>query len=158
MANAFESRPSRKVAYYAQYLNTTGVRRITHVGKQPLYNTSDEAIAAIRSDLFRSYKSDLEQVISAGIKVLIYVGQYDLRAPQIAVSAFVDSLDTPLKADFQKATQKIVRDKKKGDVLGYAKAAGNFTFVIVRNAGHHVPKDQSRWSRDMIERFVKGAY
>jgi serine carboxypeptidase-like clade 4 len=155
MTNALESRASKKRNYFAQYLNTTIIRTKIHVGNQTLYNTSLPALKALKSDMFRSYKSDLEEVINKGLKVLIYVGQYDLQTPHVAVSSFVDSLNFTEKANFDKAPRIIVRDRKKGDVSGYVRSAENFAYVILRNAGHHAPRDQSRWSREMIERFVK---
>jgi vitellogenic carboxypeptidase-like protein len=45
--------------------------------------------------------------------------------------------------------------KKDQEIAGYAKNIGNFTQVVVRNAGHIVPFDQPRAALDMITRFVK---
>ena len=43
-----------------------------------------------------------------------------------------------------------------GDLAGYAKTVGNFTAVLVRNAGHMVPYDQPKWAFDLINRFTSG--
>lgn len=42
------------------------------------------------------------------------------------------------------------------DLAGYSKQVGNFTQVLVRNAGHMVPYDQPKWAFDLITRFTKG--
>ncbi len=43
-----------------------------------------------------------------------------------------------------------------GELAGYVKEVDNLTQVLVRNAGHMVPYDQSKWAMDLINRFVKG--
>ena len=42
------------------------------------------------------------------------------------------------------------------EVAGYARQVGNFTFVVVRGAGHIVPGEQPERAFDMIERLVEG--
>jgi len=41
-----------------------------------------------------------------------------------------------------------------GRLAGYMKSGGNFTEVLVRNAGHMVPTDQPVWALDLITRFT----
>ena len=41
-------------------------------------------------------------------------------------------------------------------LAGYSKTSGNFTQLLVRNAGHMVPYDQPKWSFDLINRFTSG--
>ncbi len=43
-----------------------------------------------------------------------------------------------------------------GDLAGYAKQVGNFSVVLVRNAGHMIPYDQPKWAFDLISRFTAG--
>ena len=42
------------------------------------------------------------------------------------------------------------------DLAGYARAVGNFSYVVVRGAGHMVPGDQPVRALDLITRFVEG--
>jgi vitellogenic carboxypeptidase-like protein len=42
------------------------------------------------------------------------------------------------------------------DLAGYARAVGNFAYVVVRGAGHMVPGDQPVRALDLITRFVEG--
>ena len=42
------------------------------------------------------------------------------------------------------------------DLAGYVKEVGDFTQVLVRNAGHMVPYDQPKWSFDLINRWTSG--
>ena len=41
-------------------------------------------------------------------------------------------------------------------MLGDRLTAGNFTFLVVPNAGHLVPTDKPKVARAMIENFVDG--
>lgn len=41
-------------------------------------------------------------------------------------------------------------------IAGYSKTAGKLTEVLVRNAGHMVPRDQPKWAFDLISRFIAG--
>lgn len=54
--------------------------------------------------------------------------------------------------DYKKAGRSIwyVED----EIAGYSKTAGNFTELLVRNAGHLVPTDQPKWALDMFNRFI----
>jgi carboxypeptidase C (cathepsin A) len=45
--------------------------------------------------------------------------------------------------------------KNDREIAGYAKSAGNFTQVVVRNGGHCTIYDQPRAAFDMIKRFIK---
>ena len=42
------------------------------------------------------------------------------------------------------------------EVAGFARTAGNFTFVMVRSAGHIVPHDQPARALDIMERMLSG--
>jgi len=53
----------------------------------------------------------------------------------------------------ERSIWKVMKNDK--EIAGYAKHFGNFTQVVVRNAGHIVPFDQPRAAFDMIKRFIK---
>lgn len=40
------------------------------------------------------------------------------------------------------------------ELAGYAKTVRNFSEILVRNAGHLVPKNQPKWALDMYNRFI----
>lgn len=44
-----------------------------------------------------------------------------------------------------------------GNLAGYSKTVGNFTEVLVRNAGHLVPTDQPKVAFDLFNRFIFNA-
>jgi len=41
-----------------------------------------------------------------------------------------------------------------GTIAGYVKSAGDFSEVLVRNAGHMVPTDQPVWALDLFNKFI----
>ena len=40
------------------------------------------------------------------------------------------------------------------ELAGYAKTAGKFTEILVRNSGHMVPRDQPKWALDLYHRII----
>ena len=45
---------------------------------------------------------------------------------------------------------------KFSELMGYKQSYKELTFVTVRNAGHMVPKDQPKWSLQILKDFIKG--
>jgi len=107
-------------------------------------------------DFENSYKDEMAQLLNLKYKSLVYVGQMDLVTPHVGVANFLKSMDYTGKVEFEKSDRRILRDLKRGDVSGYVKSHENLFYVVIRNAGHHAPADQPRWSREIIERFVAG--
>lgn len=93
--------------------------------------------------------------------MVIYAGQYDpLLGPALA-SAWTDkimSLASPSLADaYRNAPKTMWRvDPEDKEVAGYARSAGNFTFLMVRSAGHIVPHDQPERALDIMDRVLTG--
>jgi len=56
--------------------------------------------------------------------------------------------------DYRAARRQIWRVN--GTIAGYVKSAGDFSEVLVRNAGHMVPTDQPVWALDLYNKFISG--
>lgn len=110
----------------------------------------------LRNDMYQSVKPWIEDLLDApeGYKILMYSGQLDIIVASTLTDNFIRTLRWNGANAFSKTQRNIWRVGK--DIAGYAKSYGNFTQVIVRNAGHMVPYDQPKWSFDMINRFTAG--
>ena len=65
------------------------------------------------------------------------------------------NLDWKYNKEYYNAPKTVWRvDKSDLEVAGYAKCFGNFTMLVVRNAGHSVLDDQPRAGLDLIKRFI----
>jgi len=141
------------MGFYPAFLELPSTRRAIHVGNLT-YNSGEEVERHLLKDIMQSTKPWIEELMTAGYKVLIYNGQLDVIIGHSLTQAFVDSLRWPGRRDFDRAprTQWHVGP----DLAGYSKTAGSFTQLLVRNAGHMVPYDQPKWSFDLINRFTSG--
>ena len=90
-------------------------------------------------------------------KVLIYSGQNDIiLGPPLTENALRSTAlaKWSRQADFVKAPKSTWH--LGADLAGYARVVGNFSYVVVRGAGHMVPGDQPVRALDLITRFVEG--
>ena len=74
----------------------------------------------------------------------------------------LDSLDWSGAATYASAPKTVWRVEGVDEggaidpIAGYCRSAQNFTFAVVRGAGHMVPTDQPQRALDLITRFVDG--
>ena len=85
---------------------------------------------------------------------MIYNGQLDVIIAWPLTESFLTSIKWPANKNYTATsrTQWHVGE----DLAGYVKQVGDFTQVLVRNAGHMVPYDQPKWAFDLINRFTSG--
>lgn len=102
-------------------------------------------------DFMSDVRSSLE-VILRHYKVLFYSGQFDIVCAYPLSVNFFNSAHFEGNVEYKKARRRpwFVA----GKLAGYVKSSGNFTEVLVRNAGHMVPFDQPEWALDLISRFT----
>ena len=46
-------------------------------------------------------------------------------------------------------------DTKFSELMGYKQSFKELTFVTVRNAGHMVPKNQPKWSLQIVKDYIQ---
>ena len=93
------------------------------------------------------------------MKVLAYNGAWDGVVGAAVSEPLYAGLNWSGKADFNSNARHPYKvDPADEQVAGYVRTVTNngskFIRVVVRNAGHILPADQPRVSRDMIERFI----
>ncbi|KAI0271170.1 serine carboxypeptidase [Russula aff. rugulosa BPL654] len=88
-------------------------------------------------DWMRTSLPDLETVINAGVRTVIYDGDADYFFNYKGVEAMTLSLNTTVSAQFKK--QKFETYDVKGKPAGLYKNAGTFSYLRVFGAGHEVP-------------------
>lgn len=151
--NYLETEEPKDMGYYPAYLELATTRRALHVGNLT-YNSGEQVEKHLLSDVMQSVKPWIEELIAAGYKVLLYNGQLDVIIAHPLTQAFIDSLQWPGKAAFDAAPR--TQWRVGSQLAGYVKTAGNFSQVLVRNAGHMVPYDQPKWAYDLFTRFTNG--
>ncbi|KAL0960542.1 hypothetical protein HGRIS_005580 [Hohenbuehelia grisea] len=110
------------------------------IGGEVRYTTSSNTVYsnfAATGDWMRNSRPDLETVINAGVRTLIFDGDADYILNFNGVEAMVDALNTKFTAQFKQ--QAFASYKVNGITTGQFKNAGTFSYLRIYGAGHEVP-------------------
>jgi vitellogenic carboxypeptidase-like protein len=127
------------------------VRRALHVGDQ-VFSGGGTVYQLMIPDFMNSVRPWLEEVIE-NYRVLYYSGQMDIIVAYPLTVGLFNTLEFRAAEEYREAER--IPWYVEGRLAGYMKSGGNFTEVLVRNAGHMVPTDQPVWAFDLINRFTK---
>ncbi|KIM38249.1 hypothetical protein M413DRAFT_420804 [Hebeloma cylindrosporum] len=118
------------------YLNSVGPTAGAEVTWQET-NTNVYSNFAATGDWMRNSRPNLEAVINAGVRTIIYDGDADYILNFNGVEAMVNSLNTQFTTLFQQ--QAFQSYTVAGQATGMFKNAGTFSYVRIFGAGHEVP-------------------
>lgn len=153
--NYLETEPDPKDELMATFLQLPATRRAIHVGNNSFHDLDSENKVEehLKLDVMNSVVPYLDELLNE-YRVAIYNGQLDIIVAYPLTMNYVRKLNFPAREQYAKAPRYIW--KVDGEIAGYAKEAGNLVEVLVRNAGHMVPKDQPKWALDLIMRLTHG--
>eukprot|EP00415_Alexandrium_ostenfeldii_P001880 UN1880 len=100
----------------------------------------------------RSQKGHVDDLLSAGVRVLLYQGQFDLKDGVVSNEAWIRTLSWPGRESYLAAERSMAGALF--EIAGYWRRAQNLEQVVVRAAGHMAPTDQPLSAVDMILRFL----
>ncbi|KAJ8521695.1 hypothetical protein ONZ45_g1632 [Pleurotus djamor] len=110
------------------------------IGGEVTYTTSSRTVYnnfAATGDWMRNSRPDLETVINAGVRTIIFDGDADYILNFNGVEAMVDALTTKFTTTYkQQAFKSYTVD---GKATGQFKNAGTFSYLRIFGAGHEVP-------------------
>ena len=155
--NYLQTASNPEESYYVPFVQSDHIRRSIHVGAAIYGGTGEAKVSAyLRNDIYQSVKPWLEELLDSpeNYRIMIYSGSLDI----VCASALTEKMITTLKwsgaSDFATTARKVWRVGN--DVAGYTKSSGNFTHVVIRNAGHAAPADQPERCFQMINAFTTG--
>lgn len=148
--NYLEAKSDKDFSVFTELLNNVKVRRSVHVGGLP-FNDGKKVALALALDMMQSVAPDISILLNH-YRMLFYNGQLDIIVAYPLTENFLRNLKFQSSTEYLTAPRYIW--KVDDDVAGYVKMAGNLTDVLVRNAGHMVPKDQPKWAHKMITMFI----
>ena len=150
-------------SHVSKFLNNAETKRALNLPEDATWRQESKAVHEhLFDDIMKPYAHLLEPVIAAGVPVLLYQGQLDVRDGVAATEAWLANwswtgrrrfLDSPRKAWVSPRGT-----PKPEGVAGYYRSCGGLTHLTVNGAGHLVPHDAPTQALDMIERFVAGAF
>ncbi|KAF4577502.1 hypothetical protein EYR40_003042 [Pleurotus pulmonarius] len=112
----------------------------TRIGGEVTYTTSSNRVYsnfAATGDWMRNSRPDLETVINAGVRTLIFDGDADYILNFNGVEAMVDALQTKFTSLYKQQTFQPFAVG--GKTTGQFKNAGTFSYLRIYGAGHEVP-------------------
>lgn len=133
-------------------LNET--KDLLHIPRDLRFGTSPEVKLNLRDDIMQSQKPRIESLLRAGIRVLLYQGQFDWKDGVVSNEAWIRALDWPGRASFLEANRTVWRRASDGRIAGYWRGFQNLEQVVVLAAGHMVPMNQPLSAVDMLLRFL----
>ncbi|KAG2598470.1 serine carboxypeptidase-like 50 [Panicum virgatum] len=147
----------------AELFNDPEVRAAlgARAGGAPWQLVSTAVEAAFRDDVMKSAKADVEALLGASTRVLLYEGIRDVQDGPVAAEAWLRELEWDGLPAFQDADRAVWRTSGgggggggRGRLAGYVQRYGALVHVAVYGAGHLVPAAQGRAAQEMIEDWV----
>lgn len=137
----------------AEFITLNATRRAIHVGSRKFEATGELVQDRMHANILISVLGKLDNLLKQGYRFMPYVGNMDIVTGHIGVQNMAKVLTWEHAGDFINGERIVWKDDK--GVAGYVTKVGNDSaFVIVRNAGHGVRRDQPERSVEMITRFV----
>ncbi|KAG8870237.1 hypothetical protein FRB98_001762 [Tulasnella sp. 332] len=103
----------------------------------------------------------LPEMLSDGIRLLIYAGNADFMCNAIGNLEWMQKLENPFLEEFNNNGLVPWQVLKTGRIAGMVKSAGgggfsagHYTYVVIHEAGHMVPYDQPEAALDMFARWL----
>ena len=150
-------------SHVSHFLNDAETKRSLNLPNDATWRQSSSIVHEhLYEDIMKPYAYLLEPVLAAGVPVLLYQGQLDVRDGVAATEAWLANwswtgrrrfLDSPRKAWVSPRGT-----PKPEGVAGYYRSCGGLTHLTVNGAGHLVPHDAPTQALNMIERFVASAF
>lgn len=150
--------------YVTPYLRTDEVKTALHISPKDKAGWSECSGAVSRA--FQANKSkptiDMLPSILEQIPVLMFNGDQDLICNHLGNEDLIGQMEWSGAKGFQEAPGGAWAPREAwvydGVPAGIYQEARNLTYVLVYNASHMVPVDQSLQSRDMLHRFIELDY
>jgi len=136
----------------SNYLDQASIRKKLGVGNIAWETCNTKVYSKLENDFEQSYLFDIPQLLSGGVRVLIYNGNYDLICNFYGTSDYLSQMQWSGQSVFNNA--KNVTWNYNNKVAGTARTAQGLTYVVVNNAGHMVPHDQPANALDLLTRFL----
>ncbi|GFP98387.1 serine carboxypeptidase-like 48 [Phtheirospermum japonicum] len=138
-----------------RFLNQKSVKRALGVDERMEFASCSNAVQnAMLGDEMRNLAVYIPELLDDGIKLLLYVGEYDLICNWLGISQSVHEMQWSGHNGFN--TTDYVPFLVDGAEAGSQKSYGNLTFLKVYDAGHAVPMDQPKPALEMLGRWMQG--
>ncbi|KAJ7336949.1 alpha/beta-hydrolase [Mycena albidolilacea] len=105
-------------------------------------------------DLLRPHHLLYPPLLAAGIRLLHYVGAQDANCAWPGVFSFLKLLQTPFQKEFLTTPDVPWPSEDVATIRAVGHGAGNFTYILVKEAGHFTVKDQPALAKKIVEHWI----
>ncbi|KAF8206790.1 Alpha/Beta hydrolase protein [Mycena galopus ATCC 62051] len=105
-------------------------------------------------DILRPHHLLYPPLLSAGIRLLHYIGAQDANCAWPGVFSFLKLLESPFQQDFLIAPDIQWPSADVATVRTVGSGAGNMAYILVKEAGHFTVKDQPALAKKILEHWV----
>lgn len=145
--------PGRKTI--EAYLNRKDVKNALRIAPGIFYQECSDNVYNRLSNLDGlSALPEVNEMLQASIPVLMYSGQWDMMCNFMGTAKFIEKLDWPRKAQYQKSPRYVWKANGLHYPGGYAQQGGGLSFVIVADSGHMVPMDNPIAAYSLVDHFI----
>ncbi|XP_064485213.1 probable serine carboxypeptidase CPVL isoform X2 [Ornithodoros turicata] len=157
-SNPLQATEPEEHVQFRHLMNNPGFKHALHVGSDVLYRGSDLLVRTnLAQDHTRTVGPELETLLENGYRVLVLLGQLDIKVSGVATEKFLRTLNWCGKEAFRLGTRHLWwKDNADEDFMGYVTQGGNLTLVQLRSAGHYPFFDQPQAATEVTRRFVAG--
>ncbi|KAF9822444.1 hypothetical protein SFRURICE_003444 [Spodoptera frugiperda] len=141
------------LTYYEEFLNRPDVQRAIHVKTMQYSYFNPVVERELKKETYHTSKLWLE-VLLEHYGVLCYNGQLDVVVGYAPSKNTYRSLNWTGAQAYRDAERVPLLDPDTGAIHSFMKLGGNFMDVLVRGAGHMVPKDKPRAAKQIIDIFI----
>ncbi|KAJ6614245.1 alpha/beta-hydrolase [Mycena sp. CBHHK59/15] len=113
---------------------------------------NQEFLAA--GDLMQAHHLLYPPLLSAGIRVLHYIGAQDANCPWPGIFSSLKLLQTPFQQEFNNAPDVPWPSADIATVRTVGAGAGSMAYILLAEAGHFVVKDQPALAKRIVEHWV----
>lgn len=157
--NLYDVRTTKDYSWMGDRMNKffalDAVKDMLHIPRSYIFDeNSSDVEEHLKADVMRSQTGHVEMLLHAGVRVLLYQGQFDWKDGASANEAWIRSLRWPGAQKYLAAPRRIWRRSDDNEIAGYWRGYANLEQVVVLGAGHLVPMDAARSAFDMISKFV----
>ncbi|XP_022818109.1 probable serine carboxypeptidase CPVL [Spodoptera litura] len=144
---------AENVKDYEAYLNRRDVQRAMHVKRMDYSYFNPVVERELTKERYHTSKPWLEVLLDY-YGVMCYNGQLDVLIGYASSKNTYRSLNWTGTQAYRDAKRVPLLDPDSGDINSFMKEGGNFMDVLVRGAGHMVPKDKPRAAKQIIDIFI----
>jgi len=137
---------------FSVWLNTAEAQDYLEIPHQEYFDCNPEVSDDFVEDNTQSV-ADYYSYLISNIPVLLYNGQDDDNCDYEGVINYINALNWSDIKNFRSA-KRTVWSLSDGTKAGLVKRYGNFTFLMLYQAGHMVPSDQPKASSQMLYNFL----